>query len=159
MTNPADTQILRAVAGAFATGVTVVTTKKEKGEVHGMTANSFVCVSFEPPLVLFSVDKRATLYSMLKIDRLFGISILCDRQQSISNHFAGFSSLEDENVFEEADGVPLIKDCLAWYTVRVTQIIPAGDHKLVLCAIKDLYRNHEKKKPLVYFSGKYFSGD
>ena len=37
----------------FATGVTVVTTLKGE-QVHGMTANAFMSVSLEPPLVLVS---------------------------------------------------------------------------------------------------------
>ncbi len=156
MVKPAHIETLKAVAGAFTTGITVVTTKKENDEIHAMTVSSFVSVSFSPPLILFSVDQRARLYNMLKIDRLFGVSILCEGQQAISDHFAGFGTLNETNIFEEVAGVPLVKNCLAWYVVRATKIILAGDHKLVLCTIKNLHRNNGKQ-PLLYFSGKYFS--
>ena len=48
---------LRQTLGMFATGVTVITTLKGE-QVHGMTANAFMSVSLEPPLVLSSVDRN-----------------------------------------------------------------------------------------------------
>ena len=47
-------------SGMFATGVTVITALKGD-EVHGMTANAFMSVSLEPPLVLISVDRRTKM--------------------------------------------------------------------------------------------------
>ena len=45
----------RRTLGMFATGVTVLTTRRGD-QVHGMTANAFMSVSLEPPLVLISLD-------------------------------------------------------------------------------------------------------
>src|SRR6059058_1572211 len=45
---------LRNALGAFATGVTIITTRDRDGKPHGMTANSFSSVSLNPPLVLWS---------------------------------------------------------------------------------------------------------
>ncbi|MBV9715637.1 MAG: flavin reductase, partial [Solirubrobacterales bacterium] len=44
----------RATVGAFATGVTVITTRGEE-HAYGMTANAFSSVSLDPPLVLVCV--------------------------------------------------------------------------------------------------------
>jgi flavin reductase (DIM6/NTAB) family NADH-FMN oxidoreductase RutF len=44
----------RATVGAFATGVTVVTTRGEE-HAYGMTANAFSSVSLDPPLILVCV--------------------------------------------------------------------------------------------------------
>ena len=44
-------QLFRQALGAFATGVTVITTS-DRAEHYGMTANSFSSVSLDPPLVL-----------------------------------------------------------------------------------------------------------
>ncbi|MHA1109074.1 MAG: flavin reductase family protein, partial [Alphaproteobacteria bacterium] len=54
MTAPDTGKIaLRQALGAFATGVTIVTTiAPESGEPVGFTANSFTSVSLEPPLLL-----------------------------------------------------------------------------------------------------------
>ena len=56
-----DGKRLRQVAGAFPTGVTVVTTEKEDGSIHGMTASSFLSVSLDPALVSFCVKENATI--------------------------------------------------------------------------------------------------
>ncbi len=53
-----------SLPGMFATGVTVITTQSGDG-VHGMTANAFMSVSLQPPLVLVSVDLRARMNALL----------------------------------------------------------------------------------------------
>ena len=50
--------------GMFATGVTVITTKRGE-QVHGMTANASMSVSLRPPLILISVDRRARMNALL----------------------------------------------------------------------------------------------
>ena len=55
-----DPHAFRKVLGGFATGVTIVTAIEPlSGEPVGMTVNSFNSVSLTPPLVLFSLDRRA----------------------------------------------------------------------------------------------------
>lgn len=49
-----DVKTLRACMGLFATGVTVVTYLAD-GVPTGTTANAFMSVSLDPPLVLVSV--------------------------------------------------------------------------------------------------------
>ena len=46
----------------------------------------------------------------------------------------------------------VIEEALAWYCTKVYQIIPAGDHFLILCEVTDLGRA-ENGIPLVYWSG------
>ena len=50
-----EPQELRRVMGHFATGVTVITTKDKDGAPQGLTANAFMSLSLNPPLVLVSV--------------------------------------------------------------------------------------------------------
>ncbi len=50
---------LRRAFGAFATGVTIVTTIDNNAEVYGFTANSFTSVSLDPPLLLVNIAKSA----------------------------------------------------------------------------------------------------
>jgi flavin reductase (DIM6/NTAB) family NADH-FMN oxidoreductase RutF len=145
---------LKKAAGGFATGVTIITSKDEKSVVHGMTASSFVSISFIPPLVSFSIDRKAKLFGQLEDGKVFGISILCSSQKHLSNHFAGNPNKNEHVIFDESKGFPLIKDPLAWFIVKATKIIPAGDHHMVLCSIETLGRDSQKK-PLLYFSGKY----
>ena len=80
-----DPHKFRETLGRFASGITVVTTVHE-GEVYGMTANAFVSVSLDPPLVLVSVDIRANMHEVLPKSKRYGVSILAEEQQSLSQH-------------------------------------------------------------------------
>lgn len=149
-----DSNLLRAVGGAFVSGVTVITTQSNAGAIYGMTANSFTSLSFDPPLVLFAVNKSATIFEFLDLGANFGISILAAQQKAISQHFAGQGALNLEHVFQFIHDVPVIKGALAWYMTEIVELIPAGTHNIVICKVLDLFRN-KGLQPLVYFSGQY----
>lgn len=147
-----DPKKLRNVAGAFATGITIVCVEDNDNGIHGMTANSFLSVSLDPPLVLFSVNDNAKILEYLSIGKRVGISILCDDQKLVSNQFAGFNEEDIEIEFSKSEDCHLIKDAMAWYSTSVHEIIQAGDHYLILCNVLDLDRD-ENKSPILYYSG------
>ena len=149
-----DASSLRKVAGRFATGVTVITVKSGK-RIHGMTANSFLSVSLNPPLVLFSLMKEARMRSMLNVGKGLGISILAHGQEAISDHFANRGKYNGK-IFEEKDnGVPTIKGAHAIYKVTLEDIVNAGDHELFLCSVDEAVI--ESGKPLLFHEGSYAS--
>ena len=47
---------------------------------------------------------------------------------------------------------PVLVDAQGWYATKVQQLIPAGDHVLVLCRVEDLAAKTEEN-PLVYYKG------
>ncbi len=147
-----DTGKLRAVAGKFATGITVITHEDASGNLHGMTANSFVSVSLDPPLVSFAVQCENTLAKRLSKSEIVGISILDASMQAISNHFAGQPQDGIPLAWAEKKGAKVLLDGMGWYATRVNQILPAGDHLLYLCEVLDLDCD-ESKSPLLYFKG------
>ena len=61
-----DSGEFRNALGCFATGVTVVTAVGPKGEFVGITINSFNSVSLDPPLILFSLNRRAYSYDTVR---------------------------------------------------------------------------------------------
>tara|TARA_B100000767_G_scaffold161510_1_gene151597 strand:- start:8739 stop:9206 length:468 start_codon:yes stop_codon:yes gene_type:complete len=149
-----DNVDLKEVAGAFASGVTIITTNDNEGKLIGMTVSSFVSVSLNPPLVSFFIDNNSKIIDQLKINKTIGISILSKNQQNVSNHFSGHPEPENTILFDNSKGFSLIKDSLAWYITKVLKIIPTGDHHMILCSVEKLDRNKENS-PLLYFSGKY----
>lgn len=154
-----DGKKLRTVAGAFATGITIITTEKEDGTIHGMTASSFQSISLEPALVAFCVKEKAVIFPLLKVGKRVGISILEANQKDISNQFAGFNTKELEVPMTQTKaGSMVINKALAWYCTIVNQIIPVGDHFFVLCAIQDLDRADDGQ-PLIYWSGYRTTGE
>jgi flavin reductase len=154
-----DPQMFRRVAGTFATGVTVITVEREPGEVHGMTANSFTSVSLDPHLVLVCVDQDARLLSFLKSQRRFGVSILRDDQQALSEHFARPDQSPELGqqlgirFFWTPSGVPLLENALAHLSCNLVAEHPAGDHTIFLGQVESMFC-HEGE-PLLFHRGQY----
>ncbi len=149
-----DTKEFRRVMGQFTTGVTVVTIP-EADTVHGMTANSFTSVSLEPPLILISIDKRARAHEMVEHVGRFGVTILNDSQQGVSNHFAGKpdEKVEAELVFEWFGDVPVLSEGLARIACQLWATYDGGDHTLFLGLVEKMER--DGGEPLLYFQGNY----
>lgn len=147
-----DSQKLKETAGCFATGVTVIGVKKKEGAIHGMTASSFLSVSLDPPLVMFSVMKENQLSLLLKLGMPVGISVLTENMIGESNHFAKIKELDSPPSFLMKSEAPVLENAHAWYAIKVKELIPAGDHDLVLCEVLDLGANREEN-PLIYYQG------
>jgi flavin reductase len=147
-----DSQLFRQVMGRFATGVTVITAEIEGG-VRAMTANAFMSGSLSPPLCIISVGKKARLHKALDhVDR-FGVSILAQGQEAISQHFAGQGVAEPDVCFEHLSGVPVISGVSATIAAVVEARHDCGDHSLFIGRI--LAMRDEDRAPLVFHSGKY----
>jgi flavin reductase (DIM6/NTAB) family NADH-FMN oxidoreductase RutF len=152
-------QLFRRVVGHFATGITVITVEREPGLVHGMTANSFTSVSLDPLLILICVDHNARLLSFLEVQGRFGVNILKDNQQSVSEYFA--KPLQDYEANERSGirfrwtdgGIPLLEDSLAYLACNVVAKHPAGDHTLFLAEVETM--DVGEGNPLLYHMGKY----
>ncbi len=147
-----DISKLKEVAGSFPTGVTVVTIKKPSGDIHGMTASSFLSLSLNPPMILFAVKKENEITSYLKKKKKMGISILSEDMVDESNHFANLKLMKEPPVFYDKDEVKILKGSIAWYSVEVSKIYSEGDHIIVICGIKSLDIK-SKKNPLLYYRG------
>ena len=74
--------------GRFGTGVTVITFLVEGRQPAGMTANAFMSVSVEPPLVLTSIRNESRVNQFLGPGMRFGVNILAEGQLSLCRHFA-----------------------------------------------------------------------
>ena len=153
MTNQAfNPREYRNTLGRFATGVTIVTAL-QNGKPHGMTANAFVSVSLEPPLVLISLDNRSHMHRILSVAEMFGVSVLAEDQRALSDHFAG-RAVEGLHVrFVSRAGAMLVEGAIASFVVRVSDIYPAGDHTLYVGSVEHF--EHREDKPLLFYGGKY----
>ena len=137
----------------FATGVTVITYDFE-GRSVGMTANAFMSISIEPPLVLVSVRGVSRFLAAIHVASRFGISFLSEQQQGLSAHFGGKPLKGFQADFIYHDGIPLIADSLAYVVAQASQLHEAGDHVLVIGQIVHMHLG-EPRRPLVFYGGKY----
>lgn len=144
---------LRRTLGMFATGVTVLTTR-DGDKVHGMTANAFMSVSLEPPLVLISVDRRTRMCALLHEGRAYGVSVLAESQSGLSDRFAGRASDEaPEPRFDIIRGTPLVDGALAHFVARIARSYWGGDHSLFLGRVE--YARYSEGQPLLFHGGRY----
>ncbi len=144
---------LRRTLGMFATGVTVITTRAGE-QVRGMTVNAFMSVSLEPPLVLVSVDRRARMHALLHEGVRYGISVLADVQEPLSDYFAGRSrGAPEEPRFELVHDTPLVEGALAHLVARVARSYWGGDHSLFLGEVE--YARYGEGSPLLFHGGRY----
>ena len=80
----ADPREFRNALGAFCTGVTVITTCGPRGEPVGNTASSFNSVSLDPPLILWSLGRKAySLKAYLSTDH-FAVNVLRQGQEAVA---------------------------------------------------------------------------
>lgn len=159
---PFDADEFRSALRRWATGVTIVTAQHTDTR-HGMTVSSFTSISLEPPLVLVSLEQKAKTTQLIHASGSFGVTILGDEQQWISDRFAGripeinnrFEGLE---VFSLVTGAPLLVTGLANFDCRVVSAWDAGTHTIFLGEVVDL-RIGNNSKPLIYFNRDYHACD
>jgi flavin reductase (DIM6/NTAB) family NADH-FMN oxidoreductase RutF len=158
-TSSLDPILFRRVAGAFTTGVTVITVEREPGLVHGMTANSFTSVSLDPLLVLVCVAHEAKLLSFIKSQHRFGVSILKQGQEILSEHFAkGEQTAEAEARLGirfrwTPTGVPLLENALAHLSCNAVAEHLAGDHTIFVGEVESM--DCQEGEPLLFHRGEY----
>ena len=152
-------QDYRKALGRFATGVTVITVARGDGGVFGMTANSFTSVSLVPPQVLVCVGEKARTLTLLHAAGRFGVTVLRQDQQPVSDYFA-FSPQDSEEGarlgirFRVGDrGTPLLEGGLATLDCRVVAAHLSGDHTIFIGEVEDL--SWTEGEPLLYFAGQY----
>jgi flavin reductase (DIM6/NTAB) family NADH-FMN oxidoreductase RutF len=157
---PIDAAGYRKVIGAFATGVTIVTTEVD-GRLHGFTANAVASLSLDPLLLLVCVDKRANAHPELARARAFGVNILTESQQDLSNLFAKsgepmVSTLRGVPFHRGVTGVPLIDGALASLECETHRALDGGDHTIHLGRVVEGVV-HRDAQPLLYYLGAYRS--
>jgi flavin reductase (DIM6/NTAB) family NADH-FMN oxidoreductase RutF len=144
---------LRRTLGMFTTGVTVITTLKGE-QVHGMTANAFMSVSLDPPLVLVSIDRRTKMCGLLYEGSHYGVSVLCETQSALSDRFAGRAGEGvPEPRFDLVRETPLVDGALAHFVARVERSYWGGDHSLFLGRVE--YARQHPGTPLLFHGGRY----
>lgn len=147
----------RRVMGHFATGVTVVTTRRGDGSPCGLAANAFASVSLSPLLVLVCLDNRSDTRACIGDAGHFAVNVLEERGgETLSRRFSTYG-IEDKFTGvahrSEHTGAPVLDDALAWLDCRVTQALAAGDHTVFFGEV--LAADAREGTPLVYYRGGY----
>ncbi len=147
---PAD---IKQAMASFATGVTVITAH-HAGQDFGMTCNSFNTVSLDPALVLWSIRKASGNRAHFEAAGGYTVNILAHTQQPLAMSFTKGSQEERFAGLDLArlpTGRPQLLGCTAWFDCELAQIIPAGDHDILLGRVLSFGVNPDTNvEPLVY---------
>ena len=124
---------LRALFREVPSPVGVVTVMVA-GEAAGLTVDSLVSLSADPPLVGIALGRHAALHELLREADAFAISVLASGQEQLAQHFArGVPPIAHWTGIETMPGelgAPLIQDALGWIECRLVTEHEVGDHTL-----------------------------
>lgn len=143
----------RDVLGHFSTGVVVVTAQGPSGPA-GMTCQSVVSLSLEPPLVLFCPARSSTSWPRIREAGHFCLNILAADQASLCTAFArsGGDKFAGVAWTPGRTGAPVLEGTLAHVESTLETVHEGGDHEIAVGAVVDLAIRRDAP-PLVYFRG------
>jgi 3-hydroxy-9,10-secoandrosta-1,3,5(10)-triene-9,17-dione monooxygenase reductase component len=150
-----DPRAFRQALGAFATGVTIVTTRNVAGQDVGLTANSFNSVSLDPPMILWSLARRSQSLPAFLENECFAVHVLSADQEDLSRRFAtgGAEKFAGLACARGQGGVPLLDGCSARFECRRAYVHDGGDHVIFVgevLAFEDFAR-----PALLFHAGRY----
>jgi flavin reductase (DIM6/NTAB) family NADH-FMN oxidoreductase RutF len=153
---------LRRAAAQYATGVAIVTTCVG-GVDHAMTANSFTTVSLEPLLALVCVERDSRFHDAVLPANAWAVSFLAEGGEATARWFATrgrplAGQFDAVPTRRGANGCLLLADALAGLELRTTQVVPAGDHDILLGAVTTVHEPVQDSAgpgPTVYFGSRF----
>lgn len=141
---------LREAFGHFPSGVIAIAAEVDGVRV-GLAASTFVPVSLNPPLVSFCVQNSSTTWPKLKNLPVLGISVLGEAHDEAARTLAAktgdrFAGL---NTVTSGGGALFIDGTSVWLESAIEQLIPAGDHTIVILRVSEIHV-HDDVAPIVF---------
>lgn len=147
----------------FATSVGLITSTGPLGD-NVMAAEWTYALSYDPPLIAIGMNPRHATFENITATKEFGVTLAADDQATLTN-LAGSNSRRDVDKLKEFPQLktikaarikaPLIAGGMFRAECKVLQMVPTGDHVLVIGQVLAATAD-PSKKPLVYAAGKYF---
>jgi flavin reductase (DIM6/NTAB) family NADH-FMN oxidoreductase RutF len=150
-----DPKIKRAL-GQMVKGVQVVGAAHD-GVVGAYTSHWVSQVAFEEPVVMASVSPKHDTYPLLAASGVFSVSILAADQIDAGQYFSypgrRFHHIADDYL-EMVDGLPVVRNCVAWLRCEVFDRIPMRDHELFFAEVT-AYGYGRLKEPTLLYSSRH----
>lgn len=146
---------LRAACGRFATGVVIIAATTPDGPA-GMAVNSFTSISLDPPLLGFGAARTSTTWPRLRAAGGFAVSVLAAGHAPLCRRFAeaGADRFGGRDWSTSPAGHPVLPDGLGWFDCTITDLLPVGDHELVIAAAT-AWGSSPGGSPLVFHAGSF----
>ena len=137
-----DTATKKQVLRQFTYGLYVVMCV-DNNVVNAFTANWLSQVSFEPLLLVLSVENDSKSLPMILNSKKFTINVLRSGQRELAGAL-GKTAVKFPNKLENISytlndaGYPILQDALSWIACEVRQSMLAGDSTVVLAEVVDV---------------------
>ena len=135
-----------------------VVTVEVGGNAAGLTVDSLVSLSADPPLVGIALGRHAALHELLREAGSFAISILASEQEHLAQHFArGVPPIAHWTGIDTTSGelgAPLLDGALGWMECRLVSEHEVGDHTLFIGEAM-LVRRGPGREALVHLRREY----
>jgi flavin reductase (DIM6/NTAB) family NADH-FMN oxidoreductase RutF len=124
-------------------GVSVVTMGRGGAKVeNGLTISWMSQVSFNPPMLMVSVDKLHYSVDLLRSTKNFCVNLLGEDQLPLAGRFSKQATTGEDKLADVAQrtaesGAAILTDAVAYFDCEVTSIVEAGDHLVVIGQIED----------------------
>ena len=141
--------VSRALA-KVASGI-YITTGVHEGARIGMLASFVEQASFEPPMISVAVARERPLLAALDSGGVFAVNILGEHNRELMRLFmkAEGDPFAGHVLVENAHGLPVFADALAFLICKVREKMEAGDHWLYLAQVIGGSLQHDSEKPMV----------
>ena len=136
-----DVNTKRKVLRTFTYGLYAVSCADD-GEVNAFTANWLSQASFDPPLLMVSVENETKSLPMILHSGIFTVNVLRSGDRELAGKL-GKSALRVPDKLAGigyeigANGCPILHDALAWVACEVRHTAPAGDSTLIIAEVVD----------------------
>jgi flavin reductase (DIM6/NTAB) family NADH-FMN oxidoreductase RutF len=125
----------------FSYGMYAITTGD--GETHNaFTANWVSQASFEPPMLMLSVENDSHSIALIRNTGVFLVNVFATGQREMAGQL-GRSLARNPHKLEgvayhlSSKGCPILDDALGWLECRVTGELPSGDSTVFVAEIVD----------------------
>ncbi len=137
-----DQNLKKQVLRTFTYGLYAVSCSNA-GEVNIFTANWLTQISFEPPLVVISIENTSKSLPMILQSRQCTINVLRSGDRELAGKL-GKSAMQHPDKLTNisfhlgSNGCPILDDALAWVACEIHKTVEAGDSTLVISEVVDV---------------------
>ncbi|MDO8843499.1 flavin reductase family protein [Methylicorpusculum sp.] len=119
--------------------------------INAFTAAWVMQVSFDPPMLAFSINPQHTSYQLLRASGVCSVNVLSDQQMALAERFgsSGKDKMSGIDWQTAVTGAPILPETLAFFDCEVSSYADAGDHQVVVCRVVDA-QDKNPGRPMLY---------
>jgi flavin reductase (DIM6/NTAB) family NADH-FMN oxidoreductase RutF len=152
-------QRFKASMRATAASVSLVTSTDAVGGFHGMAATSWVSISMDPPSMLVTVNRSASVHAVISSSGRYCLNLMRDSHSDILDRFSRSDMrhvrFDPEQWRRSTSGLPVLCGALASQLCSVVASFDYGTHTIFIGRVDDviLPETSSQVSPLIWTNG------